>query len=352
MTMTIPNHWYPILQTRQLRKRPVAIHRLGQRLVVFRGLDGQPRALLDRCPHRGVALSLGRVQGNTLECRYHGLRFDGQGQCTHLPCEGAGARIPRGLEVSAFDLREAHGLVWLWWGAKGDEASRPEIPWFHELPTSTHYTSDIAKVWPVDVIRAGEAMFDTYHAPFVHRGYIPRVGTRVGPVEVDVDGDQIEMRGSLLPQPGSKERSMRFRTRFMPPTLSLLDLGDGQPLWVADCPIDEDSTWRLARQYTDPKIKGLGLGRLLAWLHMLFGWYVIQELQDRPVVRTQSRFAFEAGDEKLLRPDAGLLRYRQVQRRMLERALQDERPLPPLVHKGLQAAARGLGSSPSVAAAQ
>ena len=55
-------------------------------LVVFRGRAGAPAALVDRCPHRNVPLSEGRVTAEgTLECRYHGWQFDQHGACVDVP---------------------------------------------------------------------------------------------------------------------------------------------------------------------------------------------------------------------------------------------------------------------------
>lgn len=39
-------------------------------------LDGELYALADRCPHRGVPLSDGFLDGATVGCRSHGLRFN------------------------------------------------------------------------------------------------------------------------------------------------------------------------------------------------------------------------------------------------------------------------------------
>jgi hypothetical protein len=59
----IPNQWYPILEARALGLRPLRLRRAGHDFVLFRGSDGAPRLLLDRCSHRGAALSPGRVVG-------------------------------------------------------------------------------------------------------------------------------------------------------------------------------------------------------------------------------------------------------------------------------------------------
>ncbi|HMB68452.1 MAG TPA: Rieske 2Fe-2S domain-containing protein, partial [bacterium] len=77
--------WYIACEARDLRDRPRATTLFGVPLVLFRGADGRPAALLDRCPHRNVPLSLGRCRNGELECGYHGWRFDGRGECTFVP---------------------------------------------------------------------------------------------------------------------------------------------------------------------------------------------------------------------------------------------------------------------------
>ncbi|MGH3860495.1 Rieske (2Fe-2S) protein [Actinokineospora sp.] len=57
--------------------------------VVARG-DGEFVAMLDRCPHRDIALSGGVVKDGTLVCPGHFWRFDlATGERTDLPERGA-----------------------------------------------------------------------------------------------------------------------------------------------------------------------------------------------------------------------------------------------------------------------
>jgi phenylpropionate dioxygenase-like ring-hydroxylating dioxygenase large terminal subunit len=60
---------------RSLRARTL----LGRPLVLFRSENGQPRALSDRCIHRSYPLSRSRLDGDTIVCGYHGLRYDARG---------------------------------------------------------------------------------------------------------------------------------------------------------------------------------------------------------------------------------------------------------------------------------
>src|SRR4029450_2748036 len=77
----VENGWYlgafsdevgRTLLQRWILNRPVCFYRLS---------DGSANAIEDRCPHRRYPLSLGRLDGDVIECNYHGYRIDGSGVC-------------------------------------------------------------------------------------------------------------------------------------------------------------------------------------------------------------------------------------------------------------------------------
>ncbi|MGQ9369906.1 Rieske 2Fe-2S domain-containing protein [Azospirillum sp. ST 5-10] len=104
--------WYPLTAGATLHPGAVVpTVLLGERLVVWRGEDGAARVWSDRCPHRGMRLSFGAVQRDTLLCPYHGWTFDGAGQCSHIPAH-PGLKPARAARVRAFGAVEVHGLVW------------------------------------------------------------------------------------------------------------------------------------------------------------------------------------------------------------------------------------------------
>ena len=110
--------WYPACRSGDLRGRAArAITLLDEPVVVWRDGAGVARALVDRCPHRNVPLSAGRVPGGegTLECGYHGWRFDGTGACTAVPglLGGADAASPT-RNCGAYATTERDGFVWIW----------------------------------------------------------------------------------------------------------------------------------------------------------------------------------------------------------------------------------------------
>ncbi|WP_437732686.1 Rieske 2Fe-2S domain-containing protein [Sorangium sp. So ce1335] len=102
------NVWTPVALAADLRAdRSLAVQVAGTPLVLLRDRDGKPSALLDRCPHRGVALSLGRVKDGCLECAFHGWQIEASGQVCHVPWNpDAKLSALRGV---AFPARELAG---------------------------------------------------------------------------------------------------------------------------------------------------------------------------------------------------------------------------------------------------
>ncbi len=80
--------------------------------MVFRGREQQIGALIDRCPHRGVTLSLGQVTPDgCLQCAFHGWRFDTDGANRHVPLNPE-ARRDR-LAAQALPVRVVGDMVWV-----------------------------------------------------------------------------------------------------------------------------------------------------------------------------------------------------------------------------------------------
>lgn len=214
----IADQWYPLLQSSKLGRKPVGVRRMGERLVLWRDGDGRPVCMRDRCPHRGVALSRGRVRDGALECGYHGFRYGRDGQCLRMPCEGEDARIPAGLRAHTLPVEERYGLVWLFWG-HADE--RPEIPWFDFIGERRRGTAEAAIEWPLNYVRTLESNFDLHHTPWLHGSIVP-VGTRLDPFEVETNGTRISARGELR-RPG-KRSGMPFRVEFVAPSVTYIEL--------------------------------------------------------------------------------------------------------------------------------
>lgn len=155
--------WTPVLGSGQLGATPVPVTLAGEKLVLFRGKDG-PAALLDRCPHRGVALSLGKVREGCIECPFHGWRFDGGGQVTHVPWN-PDARLEK-LGTVAVPVLDMGGVIWVY-TAPGLE--RPEPPHLARMLAGRRRSIVQETLFAAHWTRAMENALDAPHLPFIHR---------------------------------------------------------------------------------------------------------------------------------------------------------------------------------------
>lgn len=166
--MMLRNYWYVGSSSSQLGEKPEAITIMDDRIVLFRGRDGVPLALEDRCCHRGVQLSLGKVVEGNLACGYHGWQYDGSGKCVHVPSLCAGTAIPSGFKVRSYPCVEQDHYVWVWLG-EGEPTSPPRrILGAHDHPWKQGMVH--AKCNPSLFL---ENMLDGAHPVFAHKGTHP-----------------------------------------------------------------------------------------------------------------------------------------------------------------------------------
>jgi len=83
--MFLKNAWYVAAWSKDVGRELLGRVLLNEYVVLYRKEDGTPVALENRCPHRNLPLSEGRLIGDEIECGYHGMVYDCSGSCTHLP---------------------------------------------------------------------------------------------------------------------------------------------------------------------------------------------------------------------------------------------------------------------------
>lgn len=100
---------------------------LGQPVLLYRTDSGVVHALEDRCCHRALPLSMGCVQGDQVQCGYHGLVFEPSGACVRIPGQ---ERIPSSARVRSYKVLEQDALVWIWMGdaERADPTQAPRHP--------------------------------------------------------------------------------------------------------------------------------------------------------------------------------------------------------------------------------
>lgn len=109
------NHWYVVARSSEVKTQPLAITLWNQGIVLFRDSTGKIQALEDRCPHRQVKLSHGRIKGDLLECAYHGWRFHASGECAEVDYLAENQKLPN-CKIRQYPVQEQDGFVWLFPG--------------------------------------------------------------------------------------------------------------------------------------------------------------------------------------------------------------------------------------------
>ena len=115
------NCWYAAGWANEVEHgKPLARRIAGEALLFFRREDGEICAIADYCPHRYAPLHRGKQVGDYIRCGYHGLQWDGKGNCVHNPQEGP---LPR-QTIPSFSVIDRYSVVWLW---VGDQPADPRL---------------------------------------------------------------------------------------------------------------------------------------------------------------------------------------------------------------------------------
>lgn len=191
--MFLRNAWYVAAWDTEIGSEPLARTLLGEPVVLFRTADGAPVALEDRCCHRQLPLSKGKVIGEEIQCGYHGLRFDRQGRCTQVPGQ---ASIPPNAAVRSFRLCERWRWIWIWMGDPqlADEGAIPDW-WFMDhadwklvpgnagrpIHTKCNYRLII------------DNLLDLSHLGYVHPDTIGNEAVVKFPVKTEREADRVRM---------------------------------------------------------------------------------------------------------------------------------------------------------------
>jgi phenylpropionate dioxygenase-like ring-hydroxylating dioxygenase large terminal subunit len=190
--------WYIVCNATDLKPggKPLATSLYGLPIAVFRTARGELGALLDRCPHRNVPLSDGRVDGELLRCGYHGWAFDSAGACRDIPTlcgdpEGK-ARVAR-----SFATREQDGFVWVYATPNVEPVREPYV--FRWLRDPAFHSG--CETFEVDgtIHAVAENALDVPHTAFLHGGLFrkPGVATQPGEREASPHGGRRPSTGGF-----------------------------------------------------------------------------------------------------------------------------------------------------------
>ncbi|MBM3488365.1 MAG: Rieske 2Fe-2S domain-containing protein [Alphaproteobacteria bacterium] len=234
--MFLRNCWYVAAASQELGRKLLGRTILSEPVVMYRREDGTPIALEDRCAHRFLALSLGTLKGDTIECGYHGLVFDCTGRCVHVPGQKT---IPERASIRSFPVVERWRLIWIWMGdaALADPALIPAI-WRNDHPAWTVVVGDPIPM-KADYRMVADNLLDPSHVSFVHRTTLGTDNVAEIPIETEQNGTLVRVTRWIMDSPAAPVYAKLggFTTpidrwqiiTYTPPSLLEVDMGAASP---------------------------------------------------------------------------------------------------------------------------
>jgi phenylpropionate dioxygenase-like ring-hydroxylating dioxygenase large terminal subunit len=314
---------------------------LKEPLVIYREGNGEVAALEDRCPHRFAPLSMGKVlEGNRIQCPYHGLEFDRSGACVLNP--HGNKNIPSRARVKSYPVTEKHKAIWVWMGDKVPDPSKvPDFSVMDNVP-ELHTTKRDSIMIKANVELIIDNLLDLSHTSFLHEGLLGNADTVESEITVEQEGTDIiverfardaEPPGmNKLMWPQSPDRVDKITSiRWLAPSTLRLTTGI--------CPIGENpetgtgyyavhlltpetdrtthyffTAVRYNVQTTDDALNRDIQDKIGKMRRFAF------EEQDAPVIEAQQRIIDEA--QTMVEPltlaiDVGPVRYKQVLRKLI-----------------------------------
>jgi phenylpropionate dioxygenase-like ring-hydroxylating dioxygenase large terminal subunit len=170
--------WYPAARSSEITgQKLVRAMLLEVPLVLGRTPEGIVFAMRDSCPHRGMPLSYGRLDGSVVECCYHGWRFDAcSGQCVEIPSLTSQDKLKvERIFAGHYPCEERDGYVWVYMNAPGTGFLEkipvaPALAVFSNKYKITHLSCEL----PSHIDHGIIGLMDPAHGPFVHQSWFWR----------------------------------------------------------------------------------------------------------------------------------------------------------------------------------
>lgn len=324
--------WQVAAFSHEISSTIVARRLLDEPVILYCTSSGTVTALADRCAHRGLPLSLGKLVGDNVQCGYHGMCYDPTGRCVAIPGQDA---IPAAAIVRSYPIVERYKLIWIWMGerANANPALVPDVHWFED-PAWTplfgyHHVA-------ADYRLLNDNLLDLSHESFVHGETIGNRAVADSPVEARIIDGTVRVHRFMAncePPPlitrsaGFSENIDRWHTTiYTPPGYCLIENGsmpagsdkshakDGRVinLITPETATSSHYFWGFARSYN--------LDDTALTVHMQERIAVTFD-QDQVLLEAQQRsLGSDDAFPVSIKVDAGPI----LRRRLLETAIEDE----------------------------
>ena len=229
--MFMRNCWYVAAWDHELTDTVVARTILDEPVALFRAADGTAHALEDRCCHRSLPLSQGKLLERSLRCGYHGLEFAFDGRCVNVPGQST---VPPGARVRAYPIVERWRWVWIWMGAPNlaDPDLVPDYHW-NDDPEWTSYGDRFYVEG--DYRLMVDNLLDLSHIQFLHVNTLGAAGDQNADITVRRGQDKVHVSRWAMDSPpapfyahalGTNANVDRWQNiAFLPPCHIVIEAG-------------------------------------------------------------------------------------------------------------------------------
>jgi phthalate 4,5-dioxygenase len=270
--------WMPALLSSELPEPgcdPVHVELLGQTFVAFRDGDGNIGILDEMCCHRGVSLTVGRVEKCGLRCIYHGWLYAADGKILETP-NVRDDRFKDRVRAKSYPVKEAGSMIWTY---LGDPARMPKFPDYPFLSAPKNEVLALMAVVGCNYLHFVEGGIDSSHLGVLHSSSLDEIGVDQGLRREDADEalNFVEltrhMNHDKAPKIEAEETEFGFHyaairtfgdvahtriTSFVAPFFVLNPNGD---LWFAIVPMGDEKTafynvlWDGVQKYNEEPLR-------------------------------------------------------------------------------------------------
>ena len=157
-------YWQPVAGLSEMDKRwTMGVQMLGEKLVLYKSRAGKFGLIAESCPHRGASLKYGIPTRQGIRCAYHGWAYDAEGRCVEQPNEESHA-LKGKIATTAYPVQELGGLLFAWLGPM----PAPLLPRFdgYVAPRAVRHIGK--RVIPCNWLQIMENSVDPVHTEWLH----------------------------------------------------------------------------------------------------------------------------------------------------------------------------------------
>lgn len=184
----VSNRWYVAAWDHEVGARPLARTICGQQIVLYRKLAGEVVAMRDACPHRLFPLSAGIREGDSIRCKYHGLKIGADGVPEEMPLKSE--PVNKRICVPAYAIAERHRFVWIWIGDQAKADARLICDFEPCSRQGWTFDGGYQRV-KSDYRLLIDNLMDLTHETYVHVGSIGQHELMEVPIDTRLDGDAV-----------------------------------------------------------------------------------------------------------------------------------------------------------------